>query len=242
MRRYVLGPAALAALALMIVTPAPAAQAHGGSQPIPDAAFYRTDLTGVAPQPDGVTVRVDPGGEWIELTNAGPAVVIVLGYTREPYLRVSATSVEENELSETTILNQSLFTDSIPTGQDSGGVIPTWRQIAATGTVRWHDHRIHWMGQNRPPAVKADPRHAHPVGTWTVHATIGGQPFEINGDLRWIGKPASAEANKPIPSWLLILLETVGLLVAFAIVPLLGKAASAAAGRRRQRLPSRGTT
>ncbi len=34
-------------------------------------------------------MRVDPAGEWIELTDTGPDEVIVLGYTREPYLRLA---------------------------------------------------------------------------------------------------------------------------------------------------------
>jgi hypothetical protein len=162
---------------------------------------------------------VDPAGEWIELANAGSAEVIVLGYTREPYLRVSATTVEENQLFQTTYLNQSLFADSLPSGQDAGSVAPAWKQIGGNGVVRWHDHRIHWMGQNRLPVVSADPRHAHSLGTWTVHATVDGQAFEIRGDLRWIGKPDSANATQPIPPWLLMVLE--GLVVVIAVLVLL---------------------
>jgi hypothetical protein len=216
-RGFWFGSAALVGL-LTMLAPASPAWAHVGGRPQPDSAFYRTGLAGVEPQPIGVTVRVDPAGEWIELTNGGPAAVIVLGYTREPYLRVTASTVEENQLSQTTYLNKSLFADSIPTGQDGGGVAPSWRQIGNTGAVRWHDHRIHWMGQNRPPVVSADPRHAHPVGTWTVHATVDGQPFEIHGDLRWIGKPDTANANQPIPIWLLILLESLVLVIGVLVL------------------------
>jgi hypothetical protein len=86
MRRYVLGPTALAALALVIVTPAPAAQEHGGSQPIPDAAFYRTDLTGVAPPAGWSHSPGGPGRGVDRVDQRRPAEVIVLGYTREPYL------------------------------------------------------------------------------------------------------------------------------------------------------------
>jgi hypothetical protein len=188
-----------------------AAHAHAGTQSIPDAAYYRTELSAVTPDPAGVTAGVDPGGDWVEVTNAGTATVIVLGYGGEPYLRITAVEVAENQLSESTYLNRSLFADSVPTGSPGAGVPPVWQPTAGTGTARWHDHRIHWMGQTRPPAVAADPRHAHPVGDWVVHATAGGVPFEIRGTLRWIGKPGSADPRRPIPEWLLATLEAAGL-------------------------------
>jgi hypothetical protein len=212
-----IGVAGLVVVALSLTTP-DGGYAHVGGQTQPDAGFYRTSLSGLTPQPSGVTVRVDPAGEWIELTNTGPDEVIVLGYTRESYLRVSAAQVDENQLSQTTYLNRSLFADALPTGSDAGDVVPSWKQIGSTGTVRWHDHRIHWMGASRPPPVAADPRHPHPVGTWTVHATAGARTFQIDGELSWIGKPDSAEANQPVPVWLLTLLEVLALLVIALVV------------------------
>ena len=194
-----------------------AAQAHGGTQQIPDAAYYRTDLSALVPAPDGVTAGVDPGGDWVEVTNGGTATVIVLGYGGEPYLRVNATEVDENRLSESTYLNRSLFADSVPSGSSGAGVPPVWQPTGEAGRARWHDHRIHWMGQARPPAVAADPRHPHAIGDWVVHATAGGTPFEIRGTLRWIGKPASADPRRPIPEWLLATLEAVALAVALAV-------------------------
>jgi hypothetical protein len=140
-----------------VVAPPPVpVAAHPPGPRIPDAAYYRAELRDVTPAPAGVRVSVDPAGEWIELANTGPAEVIVLGYSREPYLRVTATTVQENQLSQTTFLNQSLFADSVPTGTDGGTVAPVWNTIGQHGSVRWHDHRIHWMGQARPPVVAAD--------------------------------------------------------------------------------------
>jgi hypothetical protein len=188
-----------------------AASAHGGGPPIPDAAYYRTGFSAVTPTPPGVTVRVDPAGEWIELTNAGPNEVVVLGYTREPYLRVTSTVVEENQLSQTTYLNRSLFADAVPAGQDSGTLAPAWNQIGTNGAVRWHDHRIHWMGQARPPAVDADPTNPHTIGSWTVHATADGVAFDIHGDVQWIGKPGGWLQG--IPGWMFYLVESLVLII-----------------------------
>src|SRR5262249_32943324 len=58
-----------------------------------------------------------------------------------------------------------------------------------TTTARWHDHRIHWMSQTRPPAVAADPAHPHTVGSWTVHALVDSTPFDIHGTINWLGRP-----------------------------------------------------
>jgi hypothetical protein len=168
---------------------------------IPDVAYYRTAITQVTPAQPQVTVRVDPRGDWIELTNTGPVDVTVLGYGREPYLKVSAGGVEENELSPTTYLNHAMFTE-LPATATPDRAQPRWDPIASTGTARWHDHRIHWMGQSPPRDVAVDPGRAHLVGTWTIHALAGSTPFEIDGTLSWIGKPG----RLPGDAWLVITL------------------------------------
>jgi hypothetical protein len=204
------GVAAVMSVWLLLGPLGAAALAHGAGPPIPDAAFYHTGFSEVIPATRGVTVSVDPAGEWIELRNTGPAEIVVLGYIREPYLRVTSTVVEENQLSQSTYINRSLFADSVPTGQDSGTLAPAWKQIGTSGSVRWHDHRIHWMGQSRPPVVDADPRNPHTIGTWTVHATADGVPFDIRGDLQWIGKPGEGLV---IPQWVLWVVDPLVLII-----------------------------
>jgi hypothetical protein len=206
-----LATAAIVSICALVGPLGAAAFAHGGGAPIPDAAYYRTGFSDVAPTPPGVTVQVDPAGEWVELTNQGPAVVVILGYTREPYLRVTSSVVEENQLSQTTYLNRSLFADSVPSGPDSGTVAPAWKQIGTNGAVRWHDHRIHWMGQSRPPVVDADPSKPHTVGTWTVHATADDVPFAIHGNLQWLGKPGGWLSG--IPGWVLYVVDSLVLII-----------------------------
>jgi hypothetical protein len=200
--------------ATVVLTPAPAG-AHRPGQQLPDTSYYRTEISNVVPAPAGVTVRVDPGGEWLELANAGPAAVVVLGYTGEPYLRITANTAEENQLSQTTYLNRTLFADSVPTASASSNVAPSWRPIGATGKARWHDHRIHWMGRARPPMVAADPTHPHQVGTWTVHALADTTPFDVHGVLRWIGRPPGSSTS-PLQAWLLTLLA--GMTVAVGVL------------------------
>jgi hypothetical protein len=131
------------------------------------------------------------------VTNHGPATVVVLGYLGEPYLRLGLGGVDENEVSPSTYLNRSLFADSVPSGDQAANVAPVWHRNGTGATAQWHDHRIHWMGQARPAVVDKDPAHPHEIGTWVVHATADGFPFDIHGTLRWIGKPGS---NLPITS------------------------------------------
>jgi hypothetical protein len=203
-------------VALLIVGLFPAAaKAHPPSQQLPDANYYQAQLTDVSSIPAGVTVRVDPGAEWLELSNGTAEPVEVLGYTGEPYLRITSSAAQENLLSQTTYLNRSLFADSVPSAQNGAAMAPAWHQIAPVGTARWHDHRIHWMGRTQPPAVAADPVHRHLVGTWVVHAIDGRTPFDIHGSLMWVGKPADARPS-PVTAWLLTVVA--GLVVAVAVL------------------------
>jgi hypothetical protein len=192
-----------------------AAAAHGANgQPIPDAAYYRTELTAGQSLPAGVAARVDPAGEWLELVSTSRTDVVILGYTREPYLRLHSGVVEQNQLSPTTYINRSLFADSLPSGEPAK-LAPAWHQIGTDGVARWHDHRIHWMGQSRPPMVQSDPTHPHLVGSWTVHATADGTPFTITGTLTWIGKPASGPS---LPAWVWGLVGVVSGVAGFLLV------------------------
>jgi hypothetical protein len=197
-RRYRL-LAACAVILLGTVVPARPAAARDGGPPTPDAAYYRTALIGVSPSVPGVTADVDSRGDWVQLRYTGTGEVIVLGYTHEPYLKVTATGVAENLLSPATYLNQSLFAE-VPSSNDALHAAPSWRQISGAGVARWHDHRIHWMGAARPPAVARDPSHAHVVGEWTVRAVIGPTAFELLGTVTWIGRPGGLSTI----TWLIV--------------------------------------
>jgi hypothetical protein len=182
--------AVLAAPAGALAAADPASAHLAGGQPIPDAAYYQTTLTSTQPAAAGVRARVDPRGEWIEVASSATEPVLILGYLREPYLRITAAGTDENQLSQSALINKSLFGDPATPGQSS--VAPAWKRISAQRTVRWHDHRIHWMGGAQPPAVAADPVHAHLIGDWTVHLLAGTTPITVTGSLRWIGKPAAS--------------------------------------------------
>jgi len=175
---------------ILLLLTGTAAVAHGGGS---DARYYRTQITGTGAAPAGITARVDPAGEWIEVAYQGAGEVVILGYFDEPYLRVTAAAVDENVLSQSTYLNQAMFAE-VPTSASDPAVEPKWHKIATNGVARWHDHRIHWMTQARPPVVAADPGHPHTVGSWTVKGLANSKPFVITGTIRWLGRPQGLPA------------------------------------------------
>jgi hypothetical protein len=172
-----LGAAAVLAL-LVFGAAAPAASAHGiNGQPIPDAAHYLSKITAISPAITGPPACVDPRGEWLEVSNTTSQSLTVLGYSREPYLQITPAGAWENSYSPTLALNQSLFGDISQLGDSS--MPPSWQHTSASRTIRWHDHRIHWMGATRPPAVKAHPERGQLVGNWVVHMTLADVPVPL---------------------------------------------------------------
>jgi hypothetical protein len=179
-----------------------AAHSTNGSE----AAHYRTRLDGFTPPAAGLTASVDPRGEWIQVTNTTGRRLTILGYAHEPYLRITSVGVEQNAASPTVILNQSLFADISQALTLQAA--PQWQPISPGNQARWHDHRIHWMGAARPPAVQAHPGTAQVIGTWTVAMTLDSQPVDLTGTLNWL--PIK---NGPSRAFVLFLIADVLLLL-----------------------------
>jgi hypothetical protein len=178
----------------LLAVGAPAASAHplGGNNP--DTAHYLTRIDVVNPPAPGLTATVSSRGEWIEVTNTTSHTLIVLGYAHEPYLRISPAGVAQNNVSPTVALNQNLFAD-ISQALLSAPQTPQWKPVATANHVRWHDHRIHWMGAVRPPGVQAHPGRGQLIGRWTVHMSLDGQPVEITGTLSWLPKKSGLDKS-----------------------------------------------
>jgi hypothetical protein len=85
---------------------------------------------------------------------------------------------------------------------------PDWETVADGGAYAWHDHRVHWMGSERPAG--AEP--GEWTKAWAVDLVVDGNPTRILGTL------ALVDDVNPLP-WVAL-----GLAVAAAV---------AIAGRRR---------
>jgi hypothetical protein len=192
-RRGAAFAAAVGALAgtLLAVLPGAPASAHAADAPA--ATDYRTRLVAVTPRVPGVEVRVVENGARLELHNRTDHEVAVLGYSGEPYLRITPDGVFANTRSPATYLNQTL--DGKTTPPRSAGVDtkapPSWRRESREPVVRWHDHRTHWMGSGAPPVVASQPGAAHRVADWTVDLVANGSPVKITGTLDYAPPPVA---------------------------------------------------
>ncbi|MEU7906968.1 hypothetical protein [Actinoplanes sp. NPDC049118] len=180
-----------AVLAGALLVPAGPARAHGGDAP--DATSYRTEVSGISPAEPGLTVRAVEAGARLELVNGTGRTVEVLGYDGEPYLEVRPDGAFENVNSPSTYRNQTLAGDTpVPPGA-SPAAAPQWRRVSTEPSVRWHDQRTRWLGEDPPPQARADESRSHKLRDWVVPLREGVRTFEVRGTLTW---------EPPPPAWL----------------------------------------
>lgn len=191
----------LLAAALVTVGGADAASAHfaGGREP----SNWRGEILSVSPPMPGVSFSLTDSADRVEVRNTSDVPVIVYGYQhkepgdRDPYLKVSADGVWVNTESQAGYLNETLLGsgDQVPERlrEDLGDGEPVWQKVSDEGVYRWHDHRVHWMSLDPPPAVAADPGSEHLViDGWQIAAKLGDGPEStVTGELRWV--PTAAE-------------------------------------------------
>ncbi len=152
-------------------------------------ANYRTAITAITPLVAGLTVTAAPDGSFLRVRNTSATAVVVEGYEHEPYLRISAAGVWRNAKSPATYLNRESTIGNVPDSADAKEA-PIWTKISARPVTRFHDHRIHWMGNGRPAVVDRAPATAHLIERWTVPMESAGAPVAVHGTLRWA--PGSA--------------------------------------------------
>lgn len=155
-----------------------------------DASNYRTRIRSINPEVAGITLRVVDNGDRLELTNNTGKDVVVVGYDDEPYLRVGPRGVFENERSPATFLNRTRQNPAPPPDSADPTAPPQWRRISNGDTVRWHDHRSHWMGDREPPFVEGAPGAEHLIQRFTIELRTGATTIKARGDVWWIPGPS----------------------------------------------------
>lgn len=169
---------------LALATTATGALAHGGG-----GTDYISKVRSLEPADAGVTVEVLDRDDRLVLRNDSGETVVVEGYNGEPYarLRVDGT-VEVNLNSPAHYLNEDRFAKvDLPARADEQAA-PEWKRVDRSGSFEWHDHRMHWMGAERPPAVE-DPGQRTKVFDWEVPIRVGDRPGAVTGRLTWVGRP-----------------------------------------------------
>jgi hypothetical protein len=197
--------ALLAPVVLLVgATPASAHAAEGGA-PVADDYAYRID--DFEPGVEGVTLTHLATTGQLELVNRSEVEVTVLGYSDEPYLRVGPDGVWRNERSPATYLDADPSGKAtVPAAADATAQ-PDWVQVSEGTTVRWHDHRSHWMGG--APTGDTDGERID-IAHWSIPFLVGDRRVDATGTTSWAPGP------DPLPS-----LVVIGVLaVALAVVGL----------------------
>jgi hypothetical protein len=181
MSRRLAATLTIAALILLSLSPA-AAVAHGGN-PNFRSIFHR-----LSPSLPGVQVQVIGYDSLYELRLKGAKQpVTIYGYDGEPYSRILPDgTVQQNTNSPAVYLNNDEFgTAPVPAHAHKGAPV-AWRTVDKTGTITWHDHRMHYIGKGRPPSVK-DVHQKTKIYDYRIPISEGSTRSEILGTLYWVG-------------------------------------------------------
>ncbi len=211
MRRQLLGAGLLAAV---VLAPAQPVFAHGGNGG--RASDYRIEITGFDGDPAGIEVRPVELGNRMELIRTTAKEVQILGYEGEPYLRLGADGVFENTNSPAHYLNLDRFARTPIPPTATATAAPNWVKLSDGTSIRWHDHRTHWMDTTPRQDVRDDPgveRVIFPANR--VDLVVDGRSVAAIVKVTWLPPP-------PRLTWLVITsLAGCVLLAAFVLVPTL---------------------
>jgi hypothetical protein len=204
--------AAVALLALTAAAPT-AALAHQGNPNM------KSVVRALAPHVDGISLQVLGGDDRFQLTNRSKKTVLVQGYDKEPYARITPDgTVAVNHNSPAYYLNNDRYGAVTVPKTASARAVPDWQVLDKTGVFEWHDHRMHYMSRDIPPIVK-DKTQRTKVFDYTIPIKLGATQGHISGTLWWA--PAK-DGGAPV-----------GAIVAFAVLLLGGIVAVVLARRRR---------
>jgi hypothetical protein len=204
--------AAVALLALTAAAPT-AALAHQGNPNM------KSVVRALAPHVPGISLQVLSGDDRFQLTNRSKETVLVQGYDKEPYARITPDgTVAINHNSPAFYLNTDRYGAVTVPKTASARATPDWQVLDKTGVFEWHDHRMHYMSRDVPPIVK-DKSQRTKVFDYDIPIKIGATQGQILGTLWWA--PAKGGG------------APTGAIVAFVMLLLVGAAAVVVARRRR---------
>jgi hypothetical protein len=174
--------AALAAITTLLwLLAASSALGHEGN------TNFRSEIESVRPSVPGVSFEVLNYDSDIELIDRSGHAVTVYGYEGEPYARILPDgSVQMNQRSPATYLNENRYAEAtVPKSADPNAP-PVWKTVDDSGTLIWHDHRMHYMAKGTPPQVKDESKRTK-VFDYEIPLRIDGRTGAIDGTLFWVG-------------------------------------------------------
>lgn len=204
---------ALPLVCLALAFSAAPALGHEGN---PD---FRSEIESVRPSVPGVSLEVLNYDADLELVDRGSHEIVIYGYEGEPYARILADgTVQENQRSPATYLNEDRYAEVQVPKSANAKAPPEWKTVDDSGTLRWHDHRSHYMAAGTPPQVKEESKRTK-VFDYEIPLRIDGEKGAIDGTLFWVGPTDTS--------------KTPFLIAGIAIVVLGGAAALISRRRRR---------
>jgi hypothetical protein len=172
----------------LVVISGPDARAHS-AEGSPSSNF-RTEIVGIRPEPTAFRFRVIEAGSRLEVRHLTGEPLVVLGYDGEPYLRVGPDGVDNNLQSPSTYINRTRDRlEAVPDGVDPANP-PRWERVSDEPVARWHDHRAHWMGSQRPDTVAAAPDRIQRIQDWETVVVQGDVRYTVSGTLDWVPGPS----------------------------------------------------
>jgi len=199
-------------LAMLMFAPAQPVFAHGGNGG--SSSDYRIEVTGYDGDHSGYVMRPVELGNRMELVRTSAGEVQILGYEKEPYLRLDKDGVFENVNSPAHYANLDRFQRVPIPASAKATAPPNWVKLSDGNSVRWHDHRTHWMDSTPRQDVRDNPsveRVIFPANR--VELLVDGQPGAAIVRVTWLPPPSRMV-------WLVI--TTIGacaLLAALVLVP-----------------------
>jgi hypothetical protein len=175
----------VAAAATLLLVCAPHAAAHEGNP------NFRSEVTAVTPSSDGLDIEVLNFDDSLRLTNRTGEDLVIEGYDGERYARILADGgVELNRNSPAYYLNDDRFAESEVPAEVDAAAAPDWERVDGSGTLTWHDHRMHWMSRTVPPQVEDESTETK-IFDYEIPIELGSRRGAIEGTLTWVGEDSS---------------------------------------------------
>ncbi|HEX5712473.1 MAG TPA: hypothetical protein VFX85_04080 [Solirubrobacterales bacterium] len=204
-KRWAAGAAITMLLCLLGAAPV---AAHEGN------ANFRSEIDSVRPDVPGVSFEVIGYDADMEMVVREGHEVTVYGYEGEPYARVLRDgTVQKNQRSPATYLNTDRYGETtVPKSADAEAP-PLWRTVDDSGTLRWHDHRMHYMAKGTPPQVEDESKRTK-VFDYEIPLRIDGRQGALNGTLWWVGPTDTSKTPFFVAAIAIVLLGGAAVLIA----------------------------
>lgn len=189
LRRPALGPTVRGALlTAFLVLALPASPAAADPAVPTDRACI---IDAISPAAPGIEITFPGGDTFVELRVDPGVTARVPGYENEPYLEVLADgTVRENQMSPTKWLNETRYGTSAGPAEADAEAAPDWKIIGRSGSVMWHDHRLHPMNRTGPTVTFPADDGREVVQAWTLDLVVNDQPVTVTGRTYLRNKPS----------------------------------------------------